>query len=76
MLLGRISLTGEEGVGAAVTRVLCPGEERKILSVSLRDKVMIMTREKKEIEFIDHNPHKSIVWGKKNKRHERRNREE
>lgn len=53
-----------------MTRVLCPGEERKILSVSLRDKVMIMTREKKEIEFIDHNPHKSIVWGgKKNKRH-------
>lgn len=48
-----------------MTRVLCPGEGRKILSVSLRDKVMIMTREKKEIEFIDHNPHKSIVWREK-----------
>lgn len=60
-----------------MTRVLCPGEREEDSVSKPRDKVMIMIKEKKEIEFIDHNPHKSIVWGGGvNKRHERRNREE
>lgn len=52
------------GGGGGDESVVSRGREEDSVSKP-RDKVMIMTREKKEIEFIDHNPHKSIVWGKK-----------